>query len=109
MIVFLNIYNFFYFRFYYAQIIGARGAVRRKIELETQTKISIPRKGQRGDVVITGNSEKNVFKARRRIDLIVIASRNKQPFTHFLSIPFNSAEIKDRFQEFKVRNFIHLE
>ncbi|XP_026470815.1 activating signal cointegrator 1 complex subunit 1 [Ctenocephalides felis] len=90
-------------QFYYAQIIGARGAVRRKIELETQTKISIPRKGQRGDVVITGNSEKNVFKARRRIDLIVIASRNKQPFTHFLSIPFNSAEIKDRFQEFKAR------
>lgn len=76
--------------------------MRKRIESDTKAKIFIPRQGQKGDVIVTGPYKKNVVKARRRIDLIVIAARSKQPFTHFLSIPFNSQPIQEAFKEFRV-------
>ena len=39
--------------------------------------------------------------ACNRIDSIVYSARQKQGFTHFLSIPCNSQEIKDSFEDFK--------
>ena len=42
-----------------------------------------------------------MISAKTRIDLIVDSARNKEPFTHFLSIPFISDSLKGKFEEFK--------
>lgn len=39
--------------------------------------------------------------ARRRIDILIETSRSKLEFTHFISIPGNSDEIKGNFKKFK--------
>lgn len=46
--------------------------------------------------------------ARHRIDLLIETSRSKIEFTHFLSIPTNTDEIKENFKKFKedvLKNF----
>jgi activating signal cointegrator complex subunit 1 len=52
--------------------------------------------------VITGGTKSGVSAARRRINLIVMSARQKQPFTHFLSIPVTGDSIRKRFMDFKV-------
>lgn len=39
--------------------------------------------------------------AKNRIDLIVASGRSKIPFTHFLSVAFTTAEIRENFLKFK--------
>lgn len=39
--------------------------------------------------------------ARTRIDLLIETSRSKLEFTHFISIPGNTDEIKENFKKFK--------
>jgi activating signal cointegrator complex subunit 1 len=41
------------------------------------------------------------MSAKNRLDLIVIAGRSKQQFTHFLSISFATRDIMDNFDKFK--------
>jgi len=82
-------------------IIGAGGQTKTRLETDTKTKISIPRKGQEGDISVTGVSKNGVITACNRIDVIVASARQKQPFTHFLSIPVNAAHIQQSFLEFK--------
>lgn len=46
--------------------------------------------------------------ARDRIDLLIETSRSKLEFTHFISIPTNTDEVKDNFKKFKenvIKNF----
>ncbi|XP_067007831.2 activating signal cointegrator 1 complex subunit 1 isoform X2 [Anabrus simplex] len=88
-------------RSYFPFIIGAKGATRRRLENETRTQIRVPRQGQDGNIIITGSDKKGVSAARRRINLIVISARQKQPFTHFLSIPMTGESIKEGFLKFK--------
>jgi activating signal cointegrator complex subunit 1 len=54
--------------------------------------------------VITGGTKSGVSAARRRINLIVMSARQKQQFTHFLSIPIIGDSIRKRFMEFKVNS-----
>ena len=42
-----------------------------------------------------------MISAKTRIDLIADSARNKEPFTHFISIPFISDSLKGKFEEFK--------
>lgn len=49
---------------------------------------------------------KTVRQARMKVELLVDQARKKQPFTHFLSIPFNKPNIQEKFLEFKVRKYI---
>ncbi|XP_071532818.1 activating signal cointegrator 1 complex subunit 1 [Panulirus ornatus] len=86
---------------YISYVIGAKGATKKRIESETYTLIRFPGRGQSGDVVVTGKDMKTTRQARLKIELLVEQARKKQPFTHFLSFPFNKPEIQERFLEFK--------
>ncbi|XP_032453042.1 activating signal cointegrator 1 complex subunit 1-like [Nasonia vitripennis] len=86
-----------FFRF----IIGAKGATLKRMAADTNTLISVPKLGQDGDIVITGVSRRDIMAARRRIDILIETSRSKLEFTHFVSIPGNSDEIKENFKKFK--------
>ncbi|RXG70454.1 Activating signal cointegrator 1 complex subunit 1 [Armadillidium vulgare] len=86
---------------YLPYIIGGRGATKHRIENETYTQIKIPSKGQVGDVVIIGKDMKTVRQARIKIELLVDQAKRRQPFTHFISIPFNQDVIQESFIKFK--------
>ena len=51
--------------------------------------------------VIHAHDRKGVISAKTRIDVIVDSARQREPFTHFLSIPLNNSKMQDRFAEFK--------
>ncbi|KAJ9576940.1 hypothetical protein L9F63_006466 [Diploptera punctata] len=88
-------------KFYFAMVIGPKGAVKHRLEDETKTQIRVPKQGFEGNIVITGSSKSGVSTARRRIDLIVMSARWRQQFTHFISLPMNGVTIKKRYLEFK--------
>lgn len=89
-------------RTFWGSIIGAKGATRKRIENDTKAIISIPRQAQHGDVLITGSTKRSIILARRNIDVIVASSRQRLEYTHFISIPMISDEIKKNFITFKV-------
>ena len=92
----LSVHNAFF-----KYIIGSKGETKKKLENETKTRIEIPRRGEDGDVVITGKNSSSVLSAKNRIELLISSKRWKEPFTHFVSIPLNDDSIKERFTEFK--------
>lgn len=85
----------------YAYIIGKRGETKRRIEAETKTQIRVPKLGEKGEIVVQGHDKKSVSSAKTRIEVLVDSARKRQPFTHFLSIPIQSEEIVEKFEEFK--------
>ncbi|XP_075836315.1 activating signal cointegrator 1 complex subunit 1 isoform X3 [Microtus pennsylvanicus] len=82
-------------------IVGKRGDTKKKIEMETKTSINIPKPGQEGEIVITGQHRNGVISARTRIDVLLDTFRRKQPFTHFLSFFLNEVEVQERFLKFQ--------
>uniref|UniRef100_G3QX67 Activating signal cointegrator 1 complex subunit 1 n=1 Tax=Gorilla gorilla gorilla TaxID=9595 RepID=G3QX67_GORGO len=82
-------------------IVGKRGDTRKKIEMETKTSISIPKPGQDGEIVITGQHRNGVISARTRIDVLLDTFRRKQPFTHFLAFFLNEVEVQEGFLRFQ--------
>lgn len=86
---------------FFAMIIGNKGTTRRRLEAETKTQIIVPKQGTEGDVIVKGTSAKAVTACRQRIELIVLGARNRQHFTHFLSIPLDSEEIKSNYIKFR--------
>ncbi|XP_055631759.1 activating signal cointegrator 1 complex subunit 1 [Toxorhynchites rutilus septentrionalis] len=86
---------------FFAMIIGSKGTARRRLEAETKTQIIVPKQGTEGDIVVKGTSRKAVAACRQRIELIVLGARTKQQFTHFLSVPLNSSEIKTNYSRFR--------
>ncbi|KAK2573292.1 Activating signal cointegrator 1 complex subunit 1 [Acropora cervicornis] len=87
----------------YKFIIGKKGETKKKIEKETGTRIIIPRQGEFGDLVITGPQRSGVVGARSRIEVITESSRQKIPFTHFLSFPLHKNGMENKIDEFKVK------
>ncbi|KAG7171648.1 Activating signal cointegrator 1 complex subunit 1-like [Homarus americanus] len=51
--------------------------------------------------VVIGKDVRTVRQARLKIQMLVEQARKKQPFTHFLSIPYNNPAIQTKFLEFK--------
>ncbi|XP_058836036.1 activating signal cointegrator 1 complex subunit 1 [Topomyia yanbarensis] len=88
---------------FFAMIIGAKGATRRRMELETKTQIIVPKQGSEGDILVKGTFRRAVTSCRQRIELIVLGARSRQQFTHFLSIPLNSDQIKQNYKKFRVK------
>ncbi|EDS29240.1 conserved hypothetical protein [Culex quinquefasciatus] len=88
---------------FFAMLIGAKGATRKRLETETKTQILVPKQGTDGDVIVKGPSRKGVTSCRQRIELIVLGARSKQQFTHFLSIPLNSEQIRVNYAKFRER------
>lgn len=86
---------------YYAYIIGKRGETKRRIEVETKTQIRVPSTGEKGEIVLQGHDKKSVVSAKTRIEVMVDSARKRQPFTHFLSIPIQSEDIVEKFEDFK--------
>uniref|UniRef100_A0A8D1VVH9 Activating signal cointegrator 1 complex subunit 1 n=1 Tax=Sus scrofa TaxID=9823 RepID=A0A8D1VVH9_PIG len=85
----------------YKHIVGKRGDTRKKLEVETKTSITIPKPGQEGEIVITGQHRSGVISARTRIDVLLLTFRRKQPFTHFLAFFLNEVEVQERFLKFQ--------
>lgn len=87
---------------FHSQIIGAKGATRKRLEQETATSITVPKIGSKDtNVIVKGSAKKSIISAKNRLDLIMIAGRAKQQFTHFLSLSFATDEIKSNFLKFK--------
>ncbi|XP_055320538.1 activating signal cointegrator 1 complex subunit 1-like isoform X2 [Sitodiplosis mosellana] len=86
---------------FYGAIIGSRGAVRKRIEGDTRTEITIPKHGTTGDIRILGTKRESVCMARRRIESIVINSRRKQRPTHFTCVRVIDTTIKNNVIKFK--------
>jgi activating signal cointegrator complex subunit 1 len=87
---------------FHSQVIGAKGNTRRRLEQETSTQILVPKIGSKDtNVVIKGKHKKDLISVKNRLDLIMIAGRAKQQFTHFLSISFSTDEIRSNFARFK--------
>ncbi|KAG8224627.1 hypothetical protein J437_LFUL005795, partial [Ladona fulva] len=82
-------------------IIGSKGSTKKRLETETRTQITIPKMGHEGDIKIKGMDHKSVAAACRRIGLIVMSSRQRQPFTHFVSLSVAGDEIRKAFIQFK--------
>ncbi|XP_052783371.1 activating signal cointegrator 1 complex subunit 1-like isoform X2 [Mya arenaria] len=82
-------------------IIGRKGETKQRLEVETRTKIRIPRQGQEGDIVIQGHDKQGVTSAKTRIEVLLDSGRQKTPFTHFLSVPFNTQTLQDSLVDFK--------
>lgn len=83
------------------RIIGPRGTVKSRLEHETHTKITVPKQGLGGSVVVTGLSKDNVVRARQRIDMITIAARKRARATHFTSVSLAKAGIQEQYLKFK--------
>ncbi|KAK0086430.1 hypothetical protein PV325_003207 [Microctonus aethiopoides] len=87
---------------FYGFIIGYKGSVKKKIETETNTSITVPKiNSNHEEIEIVGRSRASVISCRRRIDLLIESSRNKIRFTHFISIPLNTEIIMHNFENFK--------
>ncbi|XP_041350250.1 activating signal cointegrator 1 complex subunit 1-like [Gigantopelta aegis] len=82
-------------------IIGKKGETRKNLEAETRTQIRIPKLGQEGEVVILGHDKQGVCSAKTRVDVMVETARQREPFTHFLSLPINSDLVRIKFDDFK--------
>lgn len=86
---------------FYPTIIGVKGTNKRQLESATDTSIKIPKVGESGNIIITGNSERSISSAHARLQMLVLQLRDKQQMTHFISVPVASSEIDKQFQIFK--------
>ena len=73
---------------------GKKGATKKRLESETRTRITIPKQGTEGELVINGDSKGSLISAYNRISVIIESARARQEFTHFISIPMNAPEMQ---------------
>jgi len=78
-----------------------KGATKKRIESETNTKIIVPRMNEPGCIVVRGQKYQDVTSARRRINLITSQARFKREATHFAAFPLNFPHIVEKVREFK--------
>ncbi|XP_066250814.1 activating signal cointegrator 1 complex subunit 1-like [Euwallacea similis] len=82
-------------------IIGVKRARLNALQKNTNTIIKIPRINEKGDVIITGDSEGKVASARTQITIIVAQRKDKMPPTHFIAIHIDSQLIKENLLKFQ--------
>ena len=51
--------------------------------------------------VILGHNRNGVLSAKTRVEVLLDSGRQKQPFTHFLSVPLTDKHIQDSLADFK--------
>lgn len=87
---------------FFGMIIGKSGTTRKRIESETQSRINVPKQGvEDQDIQISGDTKFAVAMACNRIDAIVSSARQRQGFTHFISVPCNSKEMQTSYKDFQ--------
>ncbi|EDV94232.1 GH25238 [Drosophila grimshawi] len=90
---------------FYGSLIGFKGATKRRIELETQTEIYVPRQNEIStDLVIQSKERSNVCAALRKIRLLIESLRKRMRPTHFLDVALNSGGVQQRFLKLKQNN-----
>jgi len=86
----------------HAVVIGKGRATLQKLEKETGTSISVPRKGQGvHEITISGPSESSVSAARTRITILLDSARGRADYTHFLNVPLNTPEMITSMRKFQ--------
>lgn len=88
---------------FFPMLIGKGGTTKKRIEADTRTRINVPgRNAPDGEpVVVQGDRRSGVASACRRIDVIVVNSRAKTDWTHFISVPLKADVMKDAFCDFR--------
>lgn len=88
---------------FYGHIIGKEGSRKKRLEIDTKTRITIPKMNSSEDacVVIKGDSKKGIISCKNRLGVIISQARQKERFTHFISIPLNIPLIQESFNKFK--------
>uniref|UniRef100_A0A0N4W5B0 KH domain-containing protein n=1 Tax=Haemonchus placei TaxID=6290 RepID=A0A0N4W5B0_HAEPC len=87
---------------FYGKLIGTRGTTRRELEESTECRLTIPRKGQKGNVEIKSFvGLENVQRCLDRIEFLVAEARKTAPLTHFVAVPCAQSEIVQSFELFK--------
>ncbi|XP_058791684.1 activating signal cointegrator 1 complex subunit 1-like isoform X2 [Phymastichus coffea] len=81
----------------YKYIVDPNETILQKLRSETKTIIQVSKKKK--SVVIIGSIPKQILHAKHKIDKLI--ENSKLQFTHFISIPTNSDEIKNNFITFK--------
>lgn len=82
-------------------IIGAKGIKLRNLQKTTNTLIKIPKMNEKGEVKITGDTERRVASARNQIAMIVMQRKDRLPISHFISIPMTSDEVTENLNKFR--------
>ncbi|XP_005100147.1 activating signal cointegrator 1 complex subunit 1 [Aplysia californica] len=87
---------------YYKYVIGKKGETKKRLESETRTQILVPKPGEkREEIVILGHDKKGIVSAKTRLDVIIDSARQRQQFTHFLSIPVTCEQVVTGFEDFR--------
>ncbi|EDW89594.1 activating signal cointegrator 1 complex subunit 1 isoform X1 [Drosophila yakuba] len=87
---------------FYGGLIGMKGSTKRRIEEETRTEIYVPRQNEKSnEVTIRAKQRSQVCAALRQIRHLVASLRKKMKPTHFLALPLNYGEVKERFVDLK--------
>ncbi|XP_059615772.1 activating signal cointegrator 1 complex subunit 1-like [Phlebotomus argentipes] len=86
---------------FHGNIIGQKGATRKRLENETRSLIQVPQRGSQGPIVVTAQRETDVVAARKKIEDIVASARQRNDITHFLSVPCCNDSVKATFGQFR--------
>eukprot|EP00041_Stephanoeca_diplocostata_P031122 m.962604 g.962604 ORF g.962604 m.962604 type:complete len:360 (-) comp23892_c0_seq11:2528-3607(-) len=87
------------------KLIGHKGEFKRRLEADTETKISIPSRKDASEVVtIRGKELRAVESCRTRIELLIVNVMQSARPTHFLSIPLLSREFEQSLVHFRERS-----
>lgn len=83
-------------------IIGRQSSNIRKIEEDTQARIRLPQKRSSSSVFkIEASNAPSIESAKTQLEILIADAVNKCAPTHFISIPLNFPDLKDKFQQFK--------
>uniref|UniRef100_F1KX24 Activating signal cointegrator 1 complex subunit 1 n=1 Tax=Ascaris suum TaxID=6253 RepID=F1KX24_ASCSU len=83
-------------------VIGAKGRRKRKLEEETDCRLIFPsrRKKMRPINIVSSKSQECVELCRDRIESLIVETRKRASYTHFVSLPMNHADIQTAFTQF---------
>ncbi|KAF2884275.1 hypothetical protein ILUMI_21896 [Ignelater luminosus] len=86
---------------YYVRLNSFPNFSLKKLESETNTEVSMPKNGNDGYIIVTGDNEIDVVNARETIQSVASEIREKQIAAQFISIPVHSEEVQRNFEQFK--------
>uniref|UniRef100_F1L794 Activating signal cointegrator 1 complex subunit 1 n=2 Tax=Ascaris TaxID=6251 RepID=F1L794_ASCSU len=83
-------------------VIGAKGRRKRKLEEETDCRLIFPsrRKKMRPINIVSSKSQECVELCRDRIESLIVETRKRASYTHFVSLPMNHPDIQAAFTRF---------